>query len=254
MFPQKSPNNVLQQQRKGTKPWEWSREEQGGCHWIIHIPFETTRSTPWLCYASLESIPGKRLGDHWKKNQARATKPIPNLKDLPYEDRTKQLNLTTLEGRRQMEGGGILSRHIASWTKSTRLILIRAVASLSLPCGQYNNIPSIFPHFPVGSLIFPPIFFIFFLILPGHFGLPGGRLAHPGSPGGTHIWKWRVCVATSPKVGVFRWQTKYRKKGVFQWGQRKIGGHLVRTIKRWGLLVKKTSVWRKKRGSFRDSP
>ena len=26
--------------------------------------------------------------------------------------------------------------------------------------------------------------------------------------GGTHIWKWRVCAATTSKVGVFRWQTK----------------------------------------------
>ena len=57
-----------------------------------------------------------------EKVQARATKLIPNLKDLPYEDRLNRLNLTTLERRRQR---GILSRHIASWTKSTRLILIQ---------------------------------------------------------------------------------------------------------------------------------
>ena len=41
----------------------------------------------------------------------------------------------------------------------------RAVASLSLPDGQDKNISSIFPHFPVCSLIFPQSFFIFFLIL-----------------------------------------------------------------------------------------
>ena len=41
----------------------------------------------------------------------------------------------------------------------------RAVASLSLPSGQDKNISSIFPHFPIVSLIFPQIFFIFFLIL-----------------------------------------------------------------------------------------
>ena len=42
---------------------------------------------------------------------------------------------------------------------------IRAVASLSLLVGQDRNISSIFPNFPVVSLIFPQIFFIFFLIL-----------------------------------------------------------------------------------------
>ena len=36
-----------------------------------------------------------------EKVQARATKLIPNLKDLPYEDRLNRLNLTTLERRRQ---------------------------------------------------------------------------------------------------------------------------------------------------------
>ena len=41
----------------------------------------------------------------------------------------------------------------------------RAVASLSLPGGQDKNISSIIPHFPVGSLIFPQILSIFFLIL-----------------------------------------------------------------------------------------
>ena len=45
------------------------------------------------------------------------------------------------------------------------MMIYRAVASLSLPGGQDGNITSILPHFPVGSLIFPQIFFIFFLIL-----------------------------------------------------------------------------------------
>ena len=55
-------------------------------------------------------------------------------------------------------------------------MLPRAVASLSLPGGQEKNISSMFPHFPVVSLIFP---FFFFHFIP-HFGLPGGRaLAMP---------------------------------------------------------------------------
>ena len=41
----------------------------------------------------------------------------------------------------------------------------RAVASLSLPGGQDKNFSSIFPHFPLISLIFPQIFLIFFLNL-----------------------------------------------------------------------------------------
>ena len=41
----------------------------------------------------------------------------------------------------------------------------RAVASLSLPGGQDRMISSIFPHFPVASLIFLQFFFIFFFIL-----------------------------------------------------------------------------------------
>ena len=46
----------------------------------------------------------------------------------------------------------------------------RAVASLSLPGGQDKNISSIFPHFPVFSLILL------------HFGTPGGPAAHPRMP------------------------------------------------------------------------
>ena len=39
-----------------------------------------------------------------------------------------------------------------------------------MPGGQDKNISSTFPHFPVFSLIYPQIFFIFFLILacPGY--------------------------------------------------------------------------------------
>ena len=45
---------------------------------------------------------------------------------------------------------------------------LQAVASLSFPSGQDKNISSVFPHFPLGFLIFPQIFFIFFLILVFH--------------------------------------------------------------------------------------
>ena len=41
----------------------------------------------------------------------------------------------------------------------------RAVASLSFPGEQDKSVSSIFPHFYVFSLIFPQLFFIFFLIL-----------------------------------------------------------------------------------------
>ena len=41
----------------------------------------------------------------------------------------------------------------------------RVVASLSFPDGQDKDISSIFPHFPVCSLIFPQSFSLFFLIL-----------------------------------------------------------------------------------------
>ena len=47
----------------------------------------------------------------------------------------------------------------------SRMKIPRAVASLSLPGGQDKIISSILPHFPVGSLIFPQIFFVFLLIL-----------------------------------------------------------------------------------------
>ena len=119
----KSPNNVLQLVRKGTKPWEWSKE-------ISHSGAERSSlnsSNPWwdhtFDYAMQAWSPymekDKKIIE---KVQARATKLIPNLKNLPYEDRLNRLNLTTLERRRQR---GILSRYIASWAKSTRLILIQ---------------------------------------------------------------------------------------------------------------------------------
>ena len=43
----------------------------------------------------------------------------------------------------------------------------RTVASLSLPGGQDKNISSILPHFPVGSLIFPQIFFLILVFRVG---------------------------------------------------------------------------------------
>ena len=61
------------------------------------------------------------------------------------------------------------------WMLRLSTCLTRAVASLSLPGGQDRMISSIFPHFPVASLIFPQFFFIFFLILVF-------RVAHPGRP------------------------------------------------------------------------
>ena len=64
----------------------------------------------------------------------------------------------------------------------------RAVASLSLPGGQDRMISSIFPHFPVASLIFPQFFFIFFLILVFR-RPPGKALATPLT---TPIFWWRV--------------------------------------------------------------
>ena len=77
----------------------------------------------------------------------------------------------------------------------------RAIASLSLLGGQDRNISSIFPHFHVVSLIFPQFFFIFF----PHFGLPGGRLAHPERPWLRHCgWgaspcniRYTLCIALS---------------------------------------------------------
>ena len=62
----------------------------------------------------------------------------------------------------------------------------QAVASLSLPGGQFSSFSCIFPHFPS----------IFLHFLP-HFGLPGGRLAHPGRPWLRHWWsrlhqKWML--------------------------------------------------------------
>ena len=70
---------------------------------------------------------------------------------------------------------------------------------------------------------------------------------------GTHIWKWRGCADTTPEIGAFRWQTKERKKrGSFSEDKRKIGGHLVRTIKKKGSFSEDFSL-KKKRGSFREA-
>ena len=49
----------------------------------------------------MEPTSGKGQEDHVEKVQARATKLIPNLKNLPYEEHLTRLNLTTLEKRRQ---------------------------------------------------------------------------------------------------------------------------------------------------------
>ena len=53
-----------------------------------------------------------------------------------------------------------IEKNAPSWSRKNR-----AVASLSLPGGQYKNISSILPHFPVFSHIFPQFSFIFFLNL-----------------------------------------------------------------------------------------
>ena len=73
----------------------------------------------------------------------------------------------------------------------------RAVASLSTPDGQDRNISSIFNAF---SCIFSHFSLNFLHFLP-HFGLPGGRLAHPGSPA-----KLRHCLHSNCPSWVYRWQ------------------------------------------------
>ena len=64
---------------------------------------------------------------------------------------------------------------------------IRALASLSqlrLTVTRVGkNISSVFPHFPADFHCFPQIFFIF----SPHFGLPGGRMAHPGLEGTGYV-------------------------------------------------------------------
>ena len=70
--------------------------------------------------------------------------------------------------------------------------------------------------------------------------------------GGTHIWKWQGCADTTPKVGVFWWQTKQRKLGVFQWGQKKNRGSFgeeSEDYKKKGSFSEDFSL-KKKRGSF----
>ena len=72
------------------------------------------------------------------------------------------------------------------------------------------------------------------------------------SPGGTHIWKWRGCADTSPKVGSFGDRLNKEKKVSFSENKRKIGGHLVRTIKKKGSFSEDFSL-KKKSGSFREA-
>ena len=58
-----------------------------------------------------------------------------------------------------------------------------------------------------------------------------------GYTGGcTHIWEWRVCADATPKVVVFRWQTKQREKGVFQWGKEKNRGSFGDDYKKEGIF------------------
>ena len=75
----------------------------------------------------------------------------------------------------------------------------------------------------------------------------GAQLLRGG--GGIHIWKWRGCADKTPKVGVFRWQTK----GVFRWGQKKNRGSFGEDYKKEVGLSVKPSVFRKKRGSFSEA-
>ena len=65
-----------------------------------------------------------------------------------------------------------------------------------------------------------------------------------GGEGGTHIWKLRRCADTTLKV--------IEKRGSFSEDKRKIGGHLVRTIKRRESFSEDFSL-KKKRWSFREA-
>ena len=70
-----------------------------------------------------------------------------------------------------------------------------AVARLTLLGGQDKNISSIFPHFPVVSLIFPQIifsFFLIFMILVFRVGepLPGKALGKPLEESGGKLSDW----------------------------------------------------------------
>ena len=56
------------------------------------------------------------------------------------------------------------------------------VANLSLPGGQDKMISSIFPHFPVASLIFPQVFFLILVFRVG--GLPTRE-----GPGYATVWE-----------------------------------------------------------------
>ena len=56
----------------------------------------------------------------------------------------------------------------------------------------------------------------------------------------------------TPKVGSFGDKLNREKRGSFSEDKRKIGGHLVRTIKRRGSFSEDFSL-KKKRGSFREA-
>ena len=64
---------------------------------------------------------------------------------------------------------------------------------------------------------------------------------------GTHIWKWRGCADTIPKVGSFGDRLD-KEKGVFQWGQKKKRGSFGEDYKK-GSFSEDFSL-KKKRGHF----
>ena len=72
------------------------------------------------------------------------------------------------------------------------------------------------------------------------------------SSGGTHILKWRGCEDTTPKVRVFGDRLNKEKRWSFSEDKRKIGSHLIRTIKEKGSFSEDFSL-KKKRGSFREA-
>ena len=102
----KSPNNVLQQLqcKKGNQALGMIKRNFAFRSREVIIKLYKSLVRPHLDYAMQAWSPymekDKKIIE---KVQARATKLIPNLKYLPYEDRLNRLNLTTLE-RRQRRG------------------------------------------------------------------------------------------------------------------------------------------------------